>query len=233
MICEIGSFKFNGFYESCFSNSDDYYDECYNVYDELSRELGVSDFEVDIEYNDEYERDVCKQFMKEYVNQIKEVLPYWITENKMFKFDIVDDKDNIVIVSPKYYNFETDKYYCNIETNIETLNLIKWYTLNLKGAKEYIIKRHSSYDGFISFIRNDINYWKRMSMSEMIYEERYLIALLDMLLLLLDNENIFELINYDVLEKVEKYEYMKEPTIYYNKKYYELDEFKKLMSVEV
>lgn len=230
MIIEIGSFKFCGFYESMFSNSDEFIDDEYEIKDELVGIMGDNlknddDVVVECDYGEfkEYEKDVCKEFMKNYVDKINDVLPYWITENEFFKFEIVDKEDNIVVISPQYYNYERDRCYCDIETNVETLNLIKWYTLNLKGAKEYIINHFTSCDGFISFITNDYNEWKFLRITN--YKQNMLIALLDMLITLSDESN-FESIHYETYENIEKWCYVETKVIYKNRKY-GLTEFRK------
>jgi len=233
MIVEIGSHKlFYGFYESMYDNSDMFVDDESEISSQL-KDLGYDvEIEIDVEDYTEYKKDVCKEFMNVYVETVIDSLPSEITENEKFKFEIVDDDNNIVISSPKYYNYTTDKCFCDVETNIETLEMIKEYTLNLEGASEYIIKHHSSYDGFISFIKNDIEYWRELSIDDYIYEERYLIALLDMLIILSNNNDIKFEMNYDVYDKVCVYEYTI-TYVYFEDKKYELNEFAKLKNVEV
>ena len=177
MIMEIGSFKFDGFYESVYNNSDMFIsdenelkDEILSKYD-LNIDYTISDKDFDVDYDfidyDEYKKDVCKCFMENYIEKIVDVLPSWITEFDFFKFEKSDD--DIVVISPKYYNYSTDRCYCNIETNIETLNLIKHHTLNLKGAKEYIKDNFTSRDGFISHVTNSYEKWKLLNISD--YEQ--------------------------------------------------------------
>lgn len=218
MIKEIGSFKFPGFYESIFSNSDEFIDMEYNDKIEIADRFGIleEDITVVYEYNNfqKYERDVCKEFMKNYVDEIKEVLPSEITNYHEFKFDIIEEEDNIVIISPKYYNYSTDRCYCNIETNRKTLKLIKEYTLKLNGVTEYLLNNFTSCDGFISFVSNDIDVWKKLDIED--YEQNMLIALLDMLISLSDKEG-FEYIIITTWENVSNY-YYASPTIYYKNK---------------
>lgn len=212
MIIEIGSYSFIGFYESIFNNSDDFLESENDLKDELKEKINKDIvFDVEYEYKDfnKYKSDVCNKFMEFYVDKIKDILPNYILDNKDFLFEKIDN--SIVVVSPKYYNYESDSCYCDIETNQRTLELIKNHTLNLKGVNEYILKHFSSRDGFISFVSNDLDYWKSLDIMD--YEQNMLISLLDMLLKLSD-ENSFNDINYDVLDCVEKYEYV-EPLIYY------------------
>lgn len=226
IVREIGSHKFPGFYESIFCYSDEFID----MESEIANELGMDADLVHYEYDDfkEYQINVCKEFMSFYVEAIHDLLPLDITEHKDFKLDIID-KDEIIIISPKYYNYSTDHCYCNIETNRTTLELIKKHTLNLDSAKQYIIDNFTSYDGFISFISNDITYWKSLDVCE--YEENMLIALFDMFLKLSDKD-IFNEICYDTEANVSRYEYAN-PRIYFEGKDYNLYEFIELKQKEV
>ena len=129
-----------------------------------------------------------------------------------FLFKILDDEDNITVTSPKYYNYSTDKCYCLVETNIQTLESIKEFGLKHENAEQYIIDHFTSYDGFHSFINNDIEYWKSLKIKEYIEEERYIIALLDMIIALNDS-NGFEEIALSTFYEIDKY-YYAEPIIY-------------------
>lgn len=225
IIREIGSHRFPGFYESIFCNSDEFYDLELEDKAELADEFGIleDDIEVEYEYDDfqEYKRDVCKEYIATYVEKIKDVLPYDISDHEDFKFEIIDE-DDIEIYSPKYYNYETDSCYTPIVTNRKTLKLIKEYTLRLDGVNQYIIDHFTSCDGFISFISNDINQWKSTDIED--YEERQLIALLDMLIALSENEGFWD-IAATTAENVEKYCYAF-PVIYYKNKKVTKEELK-------
>ena len=225
MKIEIGSYEFPGFYESIYCNSDEFIDDESELEFELEYKFNKN-VKVYYEYDnfDKYKKDVCIAFMKEYVNKIIEVLPTEITENSNFVFEMIEDEDNIVVDSPKYYNYRTDRCFCEIETNIKTLKMIKEYTLGLEDAEEYIKKRFTSRDGFISFISNDIDYWKSLEVND--YEENMTIALLDMLLNLSDL-TAFDEINMSVYYDVDKYYYVS-PVLDYDGVEMSLDEFKRL-----
>lgn len=226
IIREIGSHKFPGFYESIFCNSDEFYDFELEDKAEIADEFGIleDDIEVVYEYDNfqEYMTDVCKEYNATYVEKIKDVLPYDITEHEDFKFEIINE-DDIQIYSPKYYNYSTDKCYSTIVTNRKTLKLIKEYTLRLDGVNEYIIENFTSRDGFISFISNNLNYWKSLDVED--YEENMLIALLDMLISLSEEEGFFE-IAVTTAENVTKYCYAF-PVIYYKGKKITREELEK------
>ncbi len=198
MIKVIGSYYFQGFYESVFSSADDFYSEEL----ELKDELGVESVEYVYEDWDKYKVDVASKFLELYVEKLVEVLPEKIISNKSFEFELVNG--SVWVSSPRYYNYETDKCYGEVKTNVETLGMIKDYTLKLDGVSDYLVNHFTSYDGFISFISNDYNYWSRLPISE--YEDNMLISLLDMLLKLSD-EDVFNDIHFDVVDSVCKYEY--------------------------
>lgn len=207
IVIEIGSNLFDGFYESIHCNSDEFVDiemEDKHLLDNLLFFIDNKDnIKVEYEYEDinEYEKDVCDTFMRLYVERIIDELPTDITNKEYFKLDIVGD---IEVVSPQYYNYHTDKCYIDIETNYETLNMIKEYTLSNKDAEQYLRDNWSSRAGFCSLISDDINYWKKTDIKE--YEEKYIIALLDMLLELSNKESRFEL-NVDTYYDISKYDY--------------------------
>lgn len=217
MKIEIGSFKFPGFYESIFCNSDDFYDDEYEMKYEIANLLGVNEDQIEVEYEyenfNEYKINVCETFMEYYVDKIIEVLPAKITDKKKFKLEIAKE-DDITIISPKYYNYSTDRCYCNIKTNWKTLKRIKKHTLKLEGAKKYLLDHFTSRDGFISFVSNDIDYWKELDIKE--YEENMIIALLDMLISLSDPTG-FEEICFSTYYDVDKY-YYASPTVTYKEK---------------
>lgn len=213
MIREIGSYKFPGFYESIFCNSDEFWDDENEMKFEIEELISSKNFEVEYEYKDfnKYKLDVGAKYMEYYVEKLLEVLPDDITEHEDFVFEIIENTNSIT--SPKYYNYDTDHCWCEIETNRKTLKLIKEYTLRLDGVQEYLRKHFTSRDGFISFIPNGINVWKETDIED--YEENMLIALLDMLISLSDC-TAFDNIKYSTFYDVDKY-YYAYPVVYCGK----------------
>lgn len=192
----IESSYFPGFYESIFSHSNEFIDYEIQDKEELEEIVGKGNVEVTYEYikdenydgRIEYMKDVSQAFLEAYVEAIKDALPYEITDDKDFLLEV--NTENMVVASPKYYNYSTDRCWCDICTNIKTLQMIKGYTLKMKYTKEYIIKRHSSRDGYISFVSNNINYWNKLDISE--YEDNMLAALFDALIVLSYLEDEFD-----------------------------------------
>lgn len=211
MIKEIGSFKFPGFYESLYCNSDEFIDDEEEVKYEIEQYLSDDDkFSVEYEYINftEYKIDVCKIYLEYYLMKIIDVLPDKIVDNPEFK--LIQIEEDTRVISPQYYNYVTDRCFCNVETNRFTLQQIKDYTLNIPEAPEYIRDHFSSCDGFISFLPNDIEVWKDTDIEE--YEENMLIALMDMLIYLKDCTG-FNDIYIETYYEVDKY-YYAEPVIY-------------------
>lgn len=59
------------------------------------------------------------------------------------------------VVSPKYYNFETDRAYCTASMDDATRQAIIQYVVdNREGWDAFIEGRHSSRSGYISFVSN-------------------------------------------------------------------------------
>lgn len=218
MIVEISSHRFPGFYESIFCNSDEFIDDEYEFKGLLEEIVIDEKLEVAYEYEnfEQYKKDVSKKYLEYYVEKIIDCLPSKIFNADYFKFEIIDDEDNIEVISPKYYNYRTDSCYCLVETNIETLQELKNFGLkNEEYVQEYLRNHFTSYDGFCSFISNNIEYWKQLDIKEYIEETRYLIALLDMIIALNDSTG-FEVITLSTYYDIDKY-YYAEPIVYCSK----------------
>lgn len=203
MIKEIVCYKFPGFYESIFCNSDEF------INDEEELKYTLEDMiegnvEVEYEYEDfdKYQIAIGEVFMDCYVEKINEILPSEITDHDDFKFEKIDHSGQID--SPEYYNYRTDYSYCEVETNFETLQMIKDFTLALDGAEKYIKDHYTSCDGYVSFLSNSLEYWKSLKIEE--YEENMLSALLDMLVYLGDCTG-FHLITESTYYDVSKYDF--------------------------
>ena len=201
---EIYSNVFYGFYESIFCNSDEFIDlENEKEYDLISNYpfLNEKELSVNYEYENftEYQKDISNKFSKEYINLIENELPYHILENKNYLLELKDFE----LYSPKYYNYNTDHISIFINTNYKTLQLIKDYVLSLNDMENYIYKKNKSYDGFISFLSNDIKEWINKPIEN--YEINEISVLFDNIII--QNDLTFEL-NYNVYENINKYEYV-------------------------
>ena len=206
VLKELYTNVFYGFYESIFCNSDQFIDfESEDKYILLDKYpfLNKNDFEVyyNFENFENYKNDISKEFSKLYLELIKELLPFEILENPQFLLEL----KNSYINSPQYYNYSTDKNSLFIKTNYTTLNLIKDYVLSFENMKNYIYKKNSSHDGFISFLSNDYNYWINKPIEK--YECNELSFLFDNIIIQNDKDLIFNL-NYECYENTDVYKYV-------------------------
>ena len=215
IIKELYINVFYGFYESIFCNSDQFIDAESEDKDILLNKypfLNDNDFEVyyDFENFENYKNDISKEFSNLYLEFIKELLPYDITENPKFLLELKGNYIN----NPKYYNYRTDKNGLFIKTNYITLNLIKNYVLSFENMENYIYKKNSSYDGFISFLSNNYHEWINKPIEN--YKCNELSFLFDNVIIQNDNDLIFNL-NYECYENIEVYNYV-DPYVEYNYK---------------
>lgn len=192
MKIQLTTNLFYGFYNSIFSDDDYLYETEKEELVELEKELDTKlpSFEISYEHENEtlqeYKTDISKAFIDEFREKLEEAIPEEIQEEDSYIFNI----QFLAVLSPKYYNYSTDTILYELETNQETLKLIKDYTLSIPNAEDYILKKYTSRDGYTSFLENSIDYWKG---NEIESQENYLGALLDMLLTLTTEEAKFKL----------------------------------------
>lgn len=223
---ELYTNTFYGFYESIFCNSDQFIDiELEDKYLLIAKYpfLNKNDIEVYYDFKDfkKYKNDISKEYSNLYLELIKDLLPYDITKNPNFLLELKDS----YIDSPKYYNYRTDKNGLFIKTNYTTLNLIKNYVLSFENMEEYIFKKNSSHDGFISFLSNNYKEWINKPIEQ--YNCNELSFLFDNIIIQNNNDLIFEL-NYECYENIEVYTYV-DPYVEYNYKTILLYDFEDLI----
>jgi len=143
------------------------------------------------------------EYVKQYVEQLNDLLPEEI--NITFK----------EMTSPKEYNYETDKIYCNIpEKDVVYMLDTMLKSKEIKEQFAALIKeRFTSRSGFHSFYSNDINEWLCKTVLQWDYNEIY--TLLEIFVLEASDgtdyeEDIIEYIQgnpgYDVMQAIpEKY----------------------------
>ena len=164
---------FPGFYESDLYGSDDEY---YAIKDELEY------------YQNEYcsEYCPCDPADKEFYAQLteddldfdfegytKELRDYWVDGFKGNVPDIVVSVEDVVMTSPKYYNFETDRLWATVTLVDDWQDKVRAFMEENKDwLRERIKDDWTSYDGFASFMSNnfddtshddDEDYWGRKS----------------------------------------------------------------------
>ena len=125
---------FAGFYESNLYNSDMIANATYG-------EDADFDF-VDGGY-EAFERDVAERCVQEMWNHLTQ------------EQDIIRDMQFVAVHSPAYYNFTTDKIEIDVECDLMALEKYVRET-HREEFNEYLQDNFTSYDGFISFVPNNV-----------------------------------------------------------------------------
>ena len=130
---------FEGFYESNLFNSDTEYN--------LNRYLNE-----DSENPKEYE---IKDFSG-FCRKIAERVPLLLESDLNVDSDILSDFCLLEIDSPRFYNYRTDRLVLSVNVDVE---LLKGYAYSSHPIEfESYLKEHfTSYDGFISFVPNNLS----------------------------------------------------------------------------
>lgn len=131
---------FEGFYESNLYNSDSLYWITKNDIDEGYLQKNQY---YDIDNWEQFTKDIAKQA----VYKLWEILP---------NIDIIQDMELKDIYSPKYYNYETDSLIIDIKLNLTKLKKY-CFTTHRAAFNKYLKDNFTSYDGFISYISNNID----------------------------------------------------------------------------
>ena len=152
---------FEGFYESRWSPNDDIYWEC--------EEEGIEE-DVDFTFNySEYKKDVCETYTKVWQDMLQE----YIHEDIELEFTGIS--------SPRYYNYETDKCEAIVKFTQEAKDaFMAKVQQHREKLTEWIKENHTSYDGFSSFLENDVNEWTehRLFSDNEFYQPAYLFCML-------------------------------------------------------
>ena len=144
---------FDGFYKSFISDDIDYqigqqieWDvDTFNL-DESEREV-IEDNYLDINRSYFYSQ-IAEDYTNFYIDELNERLEGFTLKAK---FNL--------LISPREYNFETDRIFIEIEEN-HAIDFIKYIIKNYKKELEEKIKqRFTSRDGFISYYKNSLDLW--------------------------------------------------------------------------
>jgi hypothetical protein len=138
---------FPGFYESDLENGDTAYwaikDELQYYQEECDtpcKELTEDDLDFDYKA---YEEEVHNQW----VGGFRENAPKFVLS-----------VGNVEMVSPKYYNFSTDKLYADVELADDWTDAVREFMVeNADWLRDRIKKDWTSYDGFMSFMSNNFD----------------------------------------------------------------------------
>lgn len=157
---EIQLPSFHGFYGSIWSADE------WDGYELKERGIELID---EWRISDKYYTDVAREYTEEIEQMYREYLG-------------VDIKLRFTeLSSPTFYNYSTDKIYCELyceDGEKFEKRIIELVRENYYELAEYVRENHSSYDGFISFMSNNIDDW----MHEFMWDELQLGCLLHYLL---------------------------------------------------
>jgi len=161
---------FPGFYESSLMNSDTSY---WAIQEELEIYLQadyrkehpeyqiLTEDDLDFRYSD-YKHDVAEAFLEAWENRAPE---------------IVLSAENPSIDSPRYYNFRNDELFADVELRDDWKDVMhQFIASNYDWLQERIREDWTSYDGFMSFMSNDIDEWDSHLFEE--EDERYISTML-------------------------------------------------------
>tara|TARA_B100000424_G_scaffold82317_1_gene61676 strand:- start:7 stop:678 length:672 start_codon:yes stop_codon:yes gene_type:complete len=144
--------NFEGFYCSWLDSEMDnvaqmeseYYAEEYNLSDEKKEEIKDDYFSQNY---DELQVEICKTYIPHYFEAIEDEIDFEL--NASFES----------LTSPKYYNFETDRLFVEID-DIKITMLMNWIFNNkLEKLKEVVKDRFTRRDGYIPNYSNDLETW--------------------------------------------------------------------------
>lgn len=154
---------FCGYYDSKLSDAIDY---AYERFTDELEDWNRSEFKnwVDPELREKINaicdtEDYRKAIQDQY-NHIDyhhtEVNQYWVDcindcYKEVYGIDLAIDPSSVEMSSPKFYNFETDSLFANVDLNA----LRALYMQNKDKVNDYIFKRMLPRDGFIPFFSND------------------------------------------------------------------------------
>lgn len=156
---------FPGLYETSYKNSDTAYLAIKEELDYYQRDLKDEYPEYqhltedDLDFNDEeYDNDVTHAFVEVWAN---------------YAPDFVTDVEYDCLTPPRHYNFRNDELYAYItlEDGWED-EVCAFMKENYEWLKDRITQDWTSYDGFMSFMENDIKEWEHYLFEE--NDERYI-----------------------------------------------------------
>jgi len=178
---------FPGFYESWLENSDTAYWAIKEELDYYRDDLGKEDLtedDLDFDYK-EYRKDVCDAFVDAWANRAPDFV-------KSVKFE--------ELWSPRYYNYETDRIYAEIEMEDDWKDKVREFMYkNWEWLRERILKDWSDRDGFISFMENHSDMWPEKMFED--EDVRYIGTMLGYMMELEDGD-IYEHLCEDTLEDI-------------------------------
>lgn len=188
---------FCGFYESPLYNSDILYwettEDDMEYWRELFEDETLTADDLDIDFP-RFKEECAKAYMEAFFNNAD--CPKFIKNMEFSE-----------LVSPRYYNYETDKLYVNVEFEEDWRDKVKTF---MEENKEWLTKRigedWTSYDGFTSFMSNNYDDWRKEFQKDDV-DERYICTMIGYMMLLV-NDSIYNDLITDTLESFYIMEYI-------------------------
>lgn len=180
---------FPGLYESDLYNSD-------TSYWAIKEELDYYTTDC-VEEHPEYANLTEDDLDFDFDGYAKEVVAGFVEGWKEHAPEIVESVEYTDMVSPKYYNFSTDRIFADVELREDWVEVMRAFIKeNYEWLKDRIKKDWTSYDGFCSFMENDIRKWDKMLFEEK--DERYISTMLGYMMYR-ENSNIkWDLVYYAI-----------------------------------
>lgn len=148
---------FPGFYESDLENGDTAYWAIKEELEWYQDEYHCEDIDLDFDYKG-YEEDVRNAW----VDGFREHMP-----------EFVLSVECVEMVSPKYYNFSTDRLFADVELRDDWDDMMRNFMReNAEWLRKRIEDDWTSYDGFMSFMSNNLDEWDKYLFEDV--DERYI-----------------------------------------------------------
>ena len=144
---------FPGFYESDLETSDTSY---WAIKEEL-------EYYQNDAYDNPDERAIYEQLTEDdlefdYQGYEEEVRNAWVEAWKNNAPEIVLSVEGVEMTSPRYYNFETDRLWADVELRDDWMDAVREFMVeNADWLRERIKDDWTSYDGFMSFMSNNFD----------------------------------------------------------------------------
>lgn len=191
---------FPGLYESDLYNSDTAYwaikEEIDYYHNEYCTEYGRGDVE-DRQFYEQLTEDDLDFDFQEFS---KEIMNNFVSAWKDKSPEIVLSIENEHMWSPRYYNFDTDRIYADVDLRDDWKDVMRAFIKdNYDWLKDRIKKDWTSYDGFMSYMENDIEEWPNHLFED--EDERYISTMLGYMMYR-ENKDIRNDLVYITLEDV-------------------------------
>ena len=188
---------FCGFYESPLYNSDTLYwettEDDMEYWQALFEDETLTADDLDIDFP-RFKEECAKAYMEAFFNDAN--CPNFIKNMEFSE-----------LVSPRFYNYETDKLYVNVEFEEDWRDKVKTF---MEDNKEWLTERireeWTSCDGFNSFMSNNYDVWYKEFQKDDV-DERYVAAMIGYIMLLA-NDSIYNDLITDTLESFYIREYI-------------------------